>query len=77
MTELQKQLFALINALGTQKAVAEALRARGVPVSTSTINRLRQGLTKNPSYDLGRGIEALFVDRVASPPKDRQRKQVA
>ena len=56
----------LISAGMTQTAIAEALRADGIEISQATINRLKQGVHKTTSFEVGIGLMRLASTRLKS-----------
>jgi hypothetical protein len=44
--------------------IGRTITEAGVPVSQPTISRIRSGLIKRPSYDLGVALKTLYKKRV-------------
>jgi arginine repressor len=45
------------------REITDALRELGVDVTQPTVNRIRCGLIKRTSHDIGRGLEELYRER--------------
>lgn len=47
----------------TEDEIVEALKANGVEVTQATINRIKNGVTRKPSFELGMGLLQLHARR--------------
>lgn len=52
-TDFKKIIAALMRRGFTEQDLVDAVQAAGIPCSQPTINRIKNGLIRTPSYDLG------------------------
>lgn len=68
------QILKELTSLGlSEQAIADRLKRRGVQVTQPTLNRIKRGEIKRPSYDVGAALLVLRDECIADDDAQRRR----
>jgi hypothetical protein len=68
MSNPQSIIQQLINAGMKEREIADALREDGVEISIPTLNRIKNGIHRSTSFDIGMGLVRLYERRQPGKP---------